>query len=497
MNNNDSVFRSLEIIEKRISEKLTVENIASSVYFSKYHYGRLFREIVGDSVMEYVTKRKLTLAGRELLETNASVLDIALRFGYESHEGFTRSFKSYMGVTPTEYRKYGLTAISQKTVKERINMMYSKATDEIIRELNGFIIKARSWAASARKKDHYNPAHKAVWDTWAADTDVMADRVEATIKRVSSITDNPDEITNRFTILKNIDDIAFETNVRTLTIYLCFIGRETEENHPKNMPYYENYRELARDAAETCKKIGIFLEELAKLIIDDMRNTAKEKLKDAINAGKTARDSINQEYNYYLRHELGHLVDKVSNIQIDSFSVKFLEDCMLQLKIMKMAAQVDVFRWPGFQPTLNAMEIFMDKLNEARNFCQTIIVPDEASIMDMQRFILDNITFQCNVLLFHFRSETDKMGIRKSDSPVLDDTKKASLKAIESKINDCIQKAIKTTEVSGFKEIADDIYSVIDDLREVAKTMGIAGGTLTILANEFQNLADAVMKLVK
>lgn len=83
MDNETSVFRSLEIIEKRIAEKLTVENISNSVYFSKYHYQRLFRKIVGESVMDYVMKRKLTLAGRELLETDNSILDIALKVSYE------------------------------------------------------------------------------------------------------------------------------------------------------------------------------------------------------------------------------------------------------------------------------------------------------------------------------------------------------------------------------------------------------------------------------
>ena len=81
---NNPILHSLEVIETNISEKLTVEHIANSVHFSKFHYQRLFREMVGGSVMEYVTKRKLTLAGKELLETNAAVVDIALKFGYES-----------------------------------------------------------------------------------------------------------------------------------------------------------------------------------------------------------------------------------------------------------------------------------------------------------------------------------------------------------------------------------------------------------------------------
>jgi AraC family transcriptional regulator len=77
------ILQSIEIIENRISEKLTVKNIADSVHFSQYHYGRLFRELIGESVMDYVIKRKLTLAGKELMETNATILDIALKYGYD------------------------------------------------------------------------------------------------------------------------------------------------------------------------------------------------------------------------------------------------------------------------------------------------------------------------------------------------------------------------------------------------------------------------------
>ena len=106
MNNENTVFESLAMIEEKIHERLTVESLAESLHFSKYHYQRIFREAVGDSVMRYVTKRRIALAAEELAQTDNTVLEIALRYGYDSHEGFTRSFRSYMGITPTEYRKY-------------------------------------------------------------------------------------------------------------------------------------------------------------------------------------------------------------------------------------------------------------------------------------------------------------------------------------------------------------------------------------------------------
>ncbi|MDR1692740.1 MAG: helix-turn-helix transcriptional regulator, partial [Oscillospiraceae bacterium] len=215
---DNSVFRSLSFIEARIQEKLTVAEIADSAYFSKYHYQRLFRDIVGKSVMEYVTKRKLTLAGRELLETQATVLDIALRFGYDSHEGFLRAFKAYMGVTPSEYRKYGLTAISLITGRERDTMTYSNSTDEILRELNGFVVKAKETAAAARKCELC--WYKGFWDGIADRTDEFAAKLDVILTRVAAIAGHPDEITNRFTIIKAVEDIAFLSNVMALHVGL-------------------------------------------------------------------------------------------------------------------------------------------------------------------------------------------------------------------------------------------------------------------------------------
>lgn len=151
MYENNPIFQSLNMIEERIQEKLTVGALAESIHFSKYHYQRMFREAVGDSVMGYVARRRMSLAAGELAGTDSTVLEIALKYGYDSHEGFTRSFKAYMGVTPTEYRKYHLSTHLQKSRKEKGIMMYSKATDEIIRELNSLIAAAMETAAETRK----------------------------------------------------------------------------------------------------------------------------------------------------------------------------------------------------------------------------------------------------------------------------------------------------------------------------------------------------------
>ena len=62
MNEKDPIFLSLAMIEERLQEKLTVEILAEGVHFSKYHYQRIFREAVGETVMGYVNRRRLFLA---------------------------------------------------------------------------------------------------------------------------------------------------------------------------------------------------------------------------------------------------------------------------------------------------------------------------------------------------------------------------------------------------------------------------------------------------
>lgn len=151
MNDSSHIFRSLAIIEEKIQERLTVEMLATSINFSKYHYQRIFHEAVGDTVMGYVTRRKLYLAAEELAGTTNSVLEVALRYGYDSHEGFTRSFKAHIGVTPTEYRKYHSAIRFPERRKEQCTMVHSKQTDELIKELNSLIVQAKETAANTKK----------------------------------------------------------------------------------------------------------------------------------------------------------------------------------------------------------------------------------------------------------------------------------------------------------------------------------------------------------
>ncbi|MFQ9516604.1 MAG: helix-turn-helix domain-containing protein [Eubacterium sp.] len=97
--------KSIDYIDEHITEPLEYERIAQEMNISGFYYQKIFSIICGISLGEYIRNRRLTLAGSELLATDEKVIDIALKYGYDTQEGFTRAFTRFHGVTPNTVRK--------------------------------------------------------------------------------------------------------------------------------------------------------------------------------------------------------------------------------------------------------------------------------------------------------------------------------------------------------------------------------------------------------
>ncbi len=98
---------AIDLIERRIAEKTDIEEIARAAYSSPFHFQRMFSMLTGFTVAEYVRRRKLTLAAQELASSPAKVLDVALKYGYESPEAFSKAFRRAHGISPSEARNPG------------------------------------------------------------------------------------------------------------------------------------------------------------------------------------------------------------------------------------------------------------------------------------------------------------------------------------------------------------------------------------------------------
>ncbi len=107
MNQIRIIQQSIEYIEARLGEELTLAEVAKAMFYSEYHFHRTFLYFVGDTMTSYVRKRRLSQAAELLAHSDMKVLDIALHCGFSSHEAFTRAFRKMYGILPTECRRRG------------------------------------------------------------------------------------------------------------------------------------------------------------------------------------------------------------------------------------------------------------------------------------------------------------------------------------------------------------------------------------------------------
>jgi len=106
----ESVYRErllnvLVFIQKNLDEELSLEEYARVAHFSPYHFHRIFRGMVGESLAEHIRRLRLERAATRLKRTDRAIIEIALEAGYETHEAFTRAFKALCGCSPSHYRR--------------------------------------------------------------------------------------------------------------------------------------------------------------------------------------------------------------------------------------------------------------------------------------------------------------------------------------------------------------------------------------------------------
>ncbi len=103
----NAIEKAVGFIEENITEDLTAGRIAAEVNISAFYFQKGFSMLCGYTVGEYIRMRRLSLAANELLESDAKVIDIAVKYGYDSPDSFTKAFTRFHGCTPTDVRRGG------------------------------------------------------------------------------------------------------------------------------------------------------------------------------------------------------------------------------------------------------------------------------------------------------------------------------------------------------------------------------------------------------
>lgn len=105
----DRMNLAMDYIETHLADEISYDKVAQLACCSTYHFQRMFSFITEIPLSEYIRRRRLTLAAFELQANDQKVIDVALKYGYESPEAFSRAFKALHGVMPISARGKSVT----------------------------------------------------------------------------------------------------------------------------------------------------------------------------------------------------------------------------------------------------------------------------------------------------------------------------------------------------------------------------------------------------
>ena len=100
-----TINNAIEYMEDHLTDKITLGDISNNVNLSVFHFHRAFSMLTEMSPTDYLRKRRLSQAGAELMNGDGKVIDIALKYGYETPESFTKAFTRYHGASPMQVKK--------------------------------------------------------------------------------------------------------------------------------------------------------------------------------------------------------------------------------------------------------------------------------------------------------------------------------------------------------------------------------------------------------
>ncbi|MCX4257357.1 MAG: AraC family transcriptional regulator [Oscillospiraceae bacterium] len=138
-----SFQKAVDYVEEHICEPVDYKRIAQEMNVSSFYFQKIFSILCGFTVGEYIRSRRLALAGSELLSTDEKIIDIALKYGYDSPEGFTRAFARFHGITPSDVRKNGAPVRSFARLSVSISVKGGSSMDYKIMKKEAFKIIAK------------------------------------------------------------------------------------------------------------------------------------------------------------------------------------------------------------------------------------------------------------------------------------------------------------------------------------------------------------------
>ena len=157
--------QSVDYIEGNLASSLEIEDIARIAALSPFYYQRMFGALCGMTVGEYIRARRMTLAAQELSGTDAKVIDVAMKYGYDSPDSFAKAFQRFHGIQPSKAREKGAPLRSFAPMHIKVSLEGGSMMDYRIVEKAPFTI------VGVKRPFNSDTSYQEIpkfWDEWLA-----------------------------------------------------------------------------------------------------------------------------------------------------------------------------------------------------------------------------------------------------------------------------------------------------------------------------------------
>ena len=378
-------------------------------------------------------------------------------------------------------------------------MVYSKHTDEIIKELNSLIVQAKETAADTKK---YRGAdvqaitlYEQFWELVAGRTEKMAEELQKILKRAAAAAEDTDEISAHLLLVKVIDDTAFEANVTAFQAGIM-ISRAMPEHQAMFKPLCARYDSLAQNARIKSRKMVDFLNELSDLILQDMRKQAEQKIRNAVETGRAAAEKLSDPtlpYGY-IADGIIAVVEELDSLALEDVTLSSLTDIVFALEMIHFAACMDILRAPQHRQLFDGISNFKDKLDEAAKFFRDLTGDDlwtfgETENNSTNDRMYKDLAMQEGVALFYLKGEIQKLG-----NAHLDAARKTAFSAICSKIDRAIKLSRSQVNEEEKNKIAELLCEAYDELTNEAERLDPYGGAIRYIAEKVKIPPEYLVK---
>lgn len=158
----EAISKAIQYIESHITEDISANDIAKEVYISSLYFQKGFSMLCGFTISEYIRNRRLSLAGNELATSDKKVIDIALKYGWDSPDSFTKAFTRFHGVTPSMVQKNIGMLKTFAPLKIKLSMEGGYVMDYKIVKKEAFTV------LGAAKTFSYEDANSKIPEFWKA-----------------------------------------------------------------------------------------------------------------------------------------------------------------------------------------------------------------------------------------------------------------------------------------------------------------------------------------